>query len=73
MAGGMPERCYSVQDLAEAWALSAAMIRSLFEGEPGVIAIGNRLAARKRRYITLRIPASVVERVRSRLEVKRIA
>jgi hypothetical protein len=67
-----PERCYSVLEIASAWALSAHTITRLFENEPGVLSLGNRLSARKRRYITLRIPASVMERVRTRLEVKRV-
>jgi len=65
------ERHYTVQDLAREWALSTWTVRKLFEAEPGVLQIGDRLAGRRRRYITIRIPHHVKERVRARLEVKR--
>ena len=64
------ERHYTVQQVADEWAVSAWMIRRLFENEPGVLCIGDRLSARKRKYVTIRIPEHVKERVRQRLEVK---
>ena len=65
------ERHYTVQQVADEWALSAWMIRKLFENEPGVLCIGDRLTARKRKYVTIRIPEHVEQRVRITLEVKR--
>ncbi len=54
------ERHYSVTDIASLWGLSRDSVRRLFRREPGVLAIGER-------YVTLRIPASVLERVHRRL------
>ena len=68
-----PEPHYTIQEIAAEWKLSRWTIQRLFEDEPGVLAIGTRLAARKRKYLTIRIPAHVKERVRQRLTVKRIA
>lgn len=64
------ERHYSPAELADLWGLSTDTIRKLFENEPGVIAIGDRNPRRKRRYITLRIPESVVARVHRRISAK---
>jgi len=64
------ERHYAVTEIAEMWNLSADKVRALFEGEPGVLVIGQRTSYRKRRYVTLRIPQSVVERVHARLSRK---
>jgi hypothetical protein len=64
------ERHYTVQELSREWVLSAWMIRKLFEDEPDVLTIGHRLASRRRKYITIRIPEHVKERVRRRLAVR---
>ena len=61
------ERHYSVKEVAEMWGLSADSIRRLFDDEPGVLVIGDRNHQRKRRYHTLRIPQSVIERVHRRM------
>jgi CRP-like cAMP-binding protein len=61
------ERHYAVTEFAETWHLTADKVRDLSEEEPGVLVIGQRRARRKRRYITLRIPQSVLERVHARL------
>lgn len=58
---------YTVRELAELWKLSDDKIRELFENEPGVIVIGEQWSGRKRRYVTLRIPEHVAERVYRRL------
>jgi hypothetical protein len=63
------ERHYAVAEIASMWNLSTDKVRDLFEEEPGVLLIGRR-NPRKRRYVTLRIPESVVERVHSRLSSK---
>jgi hypothetical protein len=55
------EKHYSPAELADAWSFSAEKIRQLFRNEPGVLKIGTA------GYITLRIPASVAERVHNRL------
>lgn len=61
------ERHYAVAEIAEMWNLSADKVRELFADEPGVLVIGQQHAHRKRRYVTLRVPKSVAERVHRRL------
>lgn len=61
------ERHYVVAEIAEMWSLSADAVRKLFEREPGVLVLGDYGSRSKRRYTTLRIPQSVVERVHRRL------
>ena len=60
------ERHYAVTEIAEMWNLSADKVRELFENEPGVLVLGDRSSRHKRRYVTLRIPRSVLERVHHR-------
>jgi hypothetical protein len=65
---GFAERHYSVAEIAQMWSLSQDFVRRLFEREPGVLVLGQeRTRYGKRRYRTLRIPKSVVERVHRRL------
>jgi hypothetical protein len=66
------ERHYAVAEIAEMWNLSADKVRELFENEPGVLVIGERSPRHKRRYVTLRIPESVLERVHRRLSSKSV-
>ena len=62
------ERHYTVAEVAEMWNLSPDAVRGLFKNEPGVLIFKDAGPFRaKRRYTTLRIPASVVERVYRRL------
>jgi hypothetical protein len=65
------ERHYSPAELADAWGLSADTIRSLFEGEPDVLIYGETQGTnRRRRYRTIKIPASVAIRVKNRLSAR---
>ena len=64
------ERHYAVTEIAEMWNLSVDKVRELFENEPGVLVIGERRPRHKRRYVTLRIPQKVLERVHHRLSSK---
>jgi hypothetical protein len=64
------ERHYAVTEIAELWNLSSDKVRELFENEPGVLVIGERSPRHKRRYVTLRIPQKVLERVHHRLSSK---
>jgi transcriptional regulator GlxA family with amidase domain len=58
------EQHYSVAQIAERWGLSEDTVRRLFENEPGVLVIETaRSRPSRRRYRTLRIPESVIERV----------
>lgn len=64
------ERFLTVAEVAAMWGLSTVSVRRLFLQEPGVLVIGRReeqARAHKRVYRTLRIPESVVVRVRQRL------
>jgi hypothetical protein len=63
------QRHYTVPELARLWVFCDDIVRELFEHEEGVIRIGGeRSSGKKRRYISLRIPADVVERVYRRLQ-----
>jgi hypothetical protein len=64
------ERHYTVIEVAEIWNLSPDKVRELFEHEPGVLVIGDRNPHHKRRYLTLRIPQTVLQRVHNRLAAK---
>ncbi len=64
------ERHYAVTEIAEMWSLSADKVRQIFENEPGVLLLGERNPRHKRRYVTLRIPQTVLERVHCRLSSK---
>jgi hypothetical protein len=61
------ERHFAVGEVAELWNLCPDVVRKLFEREPGVLVLGDHGSRGKRRYTTLRIPQSVVERVHRRL------
>ena len=54
------ERHYSIPEVAGLWNLSRDSVRRIFRREPGVLVIGDR-------YVTLRIPESVLQRVHRRL------
>jgi hypothetical protein len=56
------ERLLTPQEIAEAWQLDASTVRRIFQDMPGVFKLesGGR---KKRAYVTLRIPLTVVERV----------
>ena len=64
------ERHYAVTEIAEMWNLSPDKVREIFKNEPGVLVIGEQSPRHKRRYVTLRIPHSVLERVHLRLASK---
>lgn len=61
-------RHFSVAEIAEMWGYSDDFVRKLFEREPGVLAAGHGRSPGKRRYLTLRIPLDVAERVYRRLQ-----
>jgi hypothetical protein len=64
-SAGFAEKHYTVKELAIEWRLSTDVIRRRFANEPGVIVISNSKPG-KRPYSTLRIPQSVVDRVRNK-------
>lgn len=55
------EPVYTVAELAKMWKLSDDTIRRLFAGEPGVRAVSS-VPGKRRKHVSLRIPASVAER-----------
>jgi AraC-like DNA-binding protein len=59
----LTERHYSVKEIAQCWGLSETAIRRLFRNEPGVLCFGKERRGHQRAYWTLRIPASVADRV----------
>jgi transcriptional regulator GlxA family with amidase domain len=63
------ERHHSVADVASMWNLSEDTVRRMFQNEPGVLVLGGHSCSRKRRYATLRIPQSVLERVHRQYEL----
>jgi len=62
------ERHYTVLEIAEMWSLSEKTVRRMFEQEEGVLQWGSPETRRKRGYITLRIPESVLIRVHQKRE-----
>lgn len=72
-ASRMYERHFSPAELGELWGLSADTIRRMFEAEPGVLVFENPVRSSSRRFRTLRIPASVAERVYSRFSNSALA
>jgi hypothetical protein len=58
---------YSIQEVAEIWGLCENSVRELFKNEPGVVKLERPRPRHKRRYITVRIPLSVLERVHRRM------
>lgn len=64
------ERHYAVIEVAEMWHLSPDKVRDIFQHEPGVLVIGDRSPHHKRRYLTIRIPHTVLLRVHNRLAAK---
>lgn len=60
------EQHYSVLDIATAWSVDPSTIRRLFGDRDDVIKI-YKPRRRTRRYVTLRIPHSTMERVREEM------
>ena len=57
----------TVTQVAQAWSCSEETVRRVFENEPGILVIAENKHKGKRRYRTIRMPLSVVERVYQRL------
>jgi hypothetical protein len=61
---------FTLAQVAEAWGVSTDTVRRMFQDEPGVLVIEPAPTRySRRRYRTLRIPASVAERVHRRMTV----
>jgi len=63
------ELVYTPDELAAAKKLHPSTVRKLFIDEPGVIRLGHHAGRKRRQYFTLRIPASVAQRVFQRMTV----
>jgi hypothetical protein len=63
------EQVFTAEEIAKAKKLHPATIRKLFIDEPGVIRLGHHAGRKRRQYFTLRIPASVAQRVFQRMTV----
>lgn len=61
------EKHYLVEELTSLWGISAKVLRPIFENEQGVIRFGSRVSGKRRRYLSLRVPLSVAERIHARL------
>lgn len=57
------ERHYSLHEVAKLWGISREYARRLFRGRPGVLHLRKPGLSKRRAYITLRIPASVLREV----------
>jgi hypothetical protein len=58
------QKHYSAAEVAEVWGVSVDLIRQVFRQEPDVLALDT---TKRGKYITLRIPESVMIRVHRRL------
>jgi hypothetical protein len=63
----MKEQHYEPRELAELWGVSAQTIRNVFQNEPGVLRLPSKPNGKKRKYVLMRVPESVAERVHKRL------
>ncbi len=62
------EKHHTPAEVAAMWALSVETVRRLFENEPDVMKMPNATGyTGRRRYKTLRIPVSVMQRVHRRI------
>jgi len=60
---------YTVAQLSKLWSFSPSTVRRIFRAEPGVIKINRKSSKLKKRdYISLRIPASIAQRVLRRMQ-----
>jgi hypothetical protein len=56
-------KVYTPREVAELWQLSENSVRRLFQDRKGVFKYGDDNPRGKRGYVTLRIPAALVEAV----------
>jgi hypothetical protein len=61
------EKHYSVAEIATLWNLSEDSIRNIFRDEPGVLKIGSSFKRKKRGYVVLRVPESILQKVHESL------
>jgi hypothetical protein len=61
------ERHFTIGEISQLWRLSDPVVRKLFEHEPGVLVYTHSLNRAQRRYRTILVPESVLNRVHARL------
>ena len=66
------EKHYTANEVAKLWGISAGVVRALFRDRADVLKIGHGERMRKRAYVSLRIPESVVQRVHEELRAKKV-
>ena len=64
------EQHFQIPEIAKLWNLSEDTVRSLFKAEPGVLVIARPGTAKKRKYVSMRVPESVLHRVHRRLSAR---
>ena len=64
------EQHFQIPAIARMWGLSEDSIRSIFSGEPGVLVIARPGTSKKRKYVSMRVPESVLHRVHRRLSAR---
>jgi hypothetical protein len=57
------EKHYSVIEISKLWKLCPDTVRALFRGVPGLIRVDRPKTRKKRAYLSMRIPESVMQRV----------
>jgi hypothetical protein len=64
----LTETLYTIPEIADQLKIDRKKTAELFDSEPGVIIIGNKTTTKGlRKYRTIRVPASVFNRVVARL------
>ena len=63
------ERHYAPSEVAVLWHLNVETIRRLFQDVPGVLVFQSPARKGRRRYKTIRIPESVLDRVHKWLQI----
>lgn len=61
---------YTVDEVAALMGFSRSTVTRMFEHERGVLMLGRPESLHKRRYRSIRIPRTVLERVMDRLTVR---
>jgi hypothetical protein len=61
------ERHYTPQEIAKLWNMHPDTVRPLFRNVPGVLKIIRKSTSKKRSYVSLKIPESVMMRVHQSL------
>jgi hypothetical protein len=61
------EKHYSVIEISKLWRLCPDSVRAIFLDVPGVIRINRPKTRKKRKYVSVRIPESVMQRVHTNI------